>query len=286
GQARLRLRRLGMADRLPRNHRDLMPGGAGRSLMTMFIARIRILGAPIAVPMVAGRATPARSQQYNPTEQSYKEEQLLRELNAGRGRGSIPDVRSYTSEQPRGRDWRQFHEVTLKWIGAIAILGMLGLLVLFFLIRGMVRIEGGRSGRTLVRFNSFDRLVHWMTASSFVILALTWLNISFGKDLLLPYIGLEAFTSWSQWAKYAHISLNFPFTLGVVLIFLMWIAWNIPNRGDAEWLKAGGGIVGHGHPPARRFNAGQKMIYWIVVMGGGLVAGSGYFLMFSFYWTG
>ncbi len=58
----------------------------------------------------------------------------------------------------------------------------------------------------------------------------------------------------------------------MVLIFLMWIAGNIPNRVDVEWLKRGGGIVGHDHPPAYRFNAGQKMIYWIVVIGGGAVA--------------
>ena len=54
----------------------------------------------------------------------------------------------------------------------------------------------------------------------------------------------------------------------MVLIFLMWIAGNIPNKVDVEWLKRGGGIVGHEHPPAYRFNAGQKMIYWIVVLGG------------------
>ena len=82
-------------------------------------------------------------------------------------------------------------------------------------------------------------------------------------------MGPEAFTAWSQWAKYAHNYLSFPFTLGVVLIFLMWIAWNIPNKVDVEWLKEGGGIVGHKHPPADRFNAGQKLIYWIVVLGGG-----------------
>ena len=49
-------------------------------------------------------------------------------------------------EQPAGRDWRQFHQVTLPWIGAIAILGMLALLVVFYLIRGMVRIEAGAPG--------------------------------------------------------------------------------------------------------------------------------------------
>ena len=65
----------------------------------------------------------------------------------------------------------------------------------------------------------------------------------------------------------------------------MWIGGNIPNRVDVEWTKRGGGIVGHDHPPAYRFNAGQKMIYWVVVLGGTLVAASGYLLMFPFYVT-
>jgi len=253
--------------------------------MTMLIARIRILVAAIAVLMVAGLATPVMSQQVNPTEQSIKEEQLLRELNRIQGRGSIPDVKSYTIEQPAGREWRHFHQVTLHWIAGIAVLGMLVLLVAFYLIRGMVRIESGRSGRKLVRFNAFERGVHWMTATCFIVLAVTGLNITFGKELLLPLIGAEAFSTWSQWAKYTHNYLSFPFTLGVVLIFLMWLAGNIPNRGDVEWLKEGGGIVGHKHPPAFRFNAGQKMVYWIVVLGGGIVAATGYLLMFPFYAT-
>src|SRR5262249_5961502 len=50
-----------------------------------------------------------------------------------------------------------------------------------------------------------------------------------------------------------------------------------------EWLKRGGGMVGHDHPPAYRFNAGQKAIYWIVVLGGAAVAVTGYILMFPFY---
>jgi formate dehydrogenase subunit gamma len=94
-----------------------------------------------------------------------------------------------------------------------------------------------------------------------------------------------AFTAWSEWAKYAHNYLSFPFTLGVILIFLMWISGNIPNHFDLEWLKRGGGMVGHDHPPAYRFNAGQKLIYWVVVLGGGAIAVSGYALIFPFYGT-
>jgi formate dehydrogenase subunit gamma len=89
----------------------------------------------------------------------------------------------------------------------------------------------------------------------------------------------------SQWLKYAHYYLSFPFTLGVVLMFLMWIAWNIPSKLDVNWIKEGGGLVGGRHPPAARFNAGQKMIYWIVVLGGAAAAVSGYLLMFPFYGT-
>ena len=79
--------------------------------------------------------------------------------------------------------------MTLRWIGGIAIVGMLLLIVIFYLSRGMVKIESGRSGRTIVRFNAFERFVHWMTATCFIILALSGLNITFGKPLLLPLSG-------------------------------------------------------------------------------------------------
>jgi formate dehydrogenase subunit gamma len=259
--------------------------------MPKLTPRLRLILGTMALALIVAVASPVAAQQrnpdssVNPTASSVKEDQLFKEFDRISGRCTLPDQKACTIEQPAGRDWRQFHQVTLRWIGAISVLGMLAILVAFYLIRGMVRIESGRSGRVLVRFTSFERLVHWMTATCFIILAVSGLNITFGKPLLLPLIGPEAFTDWSQWAKYAHNYLSFPFTLGVFLIFLMWIGWNAPNRVDVEWLKKGGGMVGHEHPPADRFNAGQKMIYWIVVLGGAAVAVSGYILMFPFYGT-
>jgi formate dehydrogenase subunit gamma len=260
--------------------------------MTTPLSRLRFAACAFALMASIALVPPATAQQtnpdlsVNPTASSVKEEQLLREMRIISGRGSIPDVKSYNIEQPAGRDWRQFHEVWLPRIGGVAIIGMLVLLVLFYLYRGMVRLQAGRSGRTLVRFNAFERFVHWMTATCFVALALSGLNITFGKRLLPPLIGAETFASWAQWAKYAHNYLSFPFTLGVIAILLMWVAWNIPNKVDVEWLREGGGMVGNKHPPAGRFNAGQKMIYWIVVIGGTAIAATGYLLMFPFYATG
>jgi len=261
--------------------------------MRIQFSRIRIFAGVLLLLLAAALAFPAAAQQVqrnpdgsvNPTASAVNEQKLLQTLGQIDGRVSIPAQRAGVLIQPAGREWRAFHEITLRIIGAVAIVGMLALLVIFYLWRGMVRIEAGRSGRTLVRFNAFERGVHWMTATCFVILAISGLNITFGRPLLLPLMGPEAFTAWSQWAKYAHNFLSFPFTLGVVLIFLMWIAGNIPNRVDFQWLKAGGGIVGQEHPPAQRFNAGQKLIYWIVVLGGSAAAATGYLLLFPFYVT-
>src|SRR5690606_28084756 len=76
-----------------------------------------------------------------------------------------------------------------------------------------------------------------------------------------------------------------PFTIGVVLIFLTWLGSNIPNRRDIEWCRRGGGLIGSDHPPAGRFHAGQKAIYWTVVSAGTVMAVSGYVLMSPFYAT-
>lgn len=255
---------------------------AHRIVLATFALLISVL---LAFPAAAQQAQRNPDGSVNPTASAVQEQKLLQQLGQIDGRVSIPNRRAGVLEQPAGREWREFHEVTLRIIGVVAILGMLALLVIFYLWRGMVRLESGRSGRTIVRFNAFERAVHWMTATCFIILALSGLNITFGRPLLLPLLGPEAFTAWSQWAKYAHNFLSFPFTLGVVLIFLMWIAGNIPNRVDVQWIKAGGGIVGHEHPPAYKFNAGQKVIYWIVVLGGGAAAVTGYLLMFPFYFT-
>lgn len=254
--------------------------------MATLLARARYLVGALALLVVVAVAIPATAQQpssVNPTASSVQEEQLLRELNRVEGRITIPDGKLGVLIQPAGQGWQYFHEVTLRWIGGIAVLGMLALLIVFYAVRGKIRISSGRSGRTVTRFNGFERGVHWLTAVTFVILAISGLNITFGKPLLLPLLGPEAFTKFSIAMKYAHNYLSFPFTIGLVLIFFMWIKDNIPGKIDVEWIKAGGGLVGSKHPPARRFNAGQKVVYWLVVLGGVTLAISGYLLMFPFY---
>ncbi len=242
---------------------------------------------PSASPSQQGSTTREGmpTQGFNPDRVELHEQELLGKLRNVQGNISIPDGRASVLIQQQGRTWRDYRRGPLLWITAACVLGMLGLLILFYLIRGRIRIEGGRGVATILRFGAFERFMHWMTATSWCILALSGLNVVVGRRLLLPLIGNDAFTTFSEWAKFSHNFLAFPFAAGVVLMFLVWLRQNIPNRIDVEWFKQGGGIIGHNHPAAEKFNGGQKAVFWIVMLGGGALTVTGLALMFPFYVT-
>ena len=150
---------------------------------------------------------------------------------------------------------------------------------------GRLRISKGRSGQKVPRFNSFERFSHWLTAVSFVVLGLTGLNITFGKIVLLPLIGPEAFSSLSQASKYVHNFVSGAFVIGLALIVALWIRDNIPRKVDFDWIKQGGGFIKTMHAPSGRFNAGEKLIFWFALGAGLAVIISGCLLLFPFYVT-
>jgi formate dehydrogenase subunit gamma len=257
--------------------------------MTMLRARIGLVVGVVAILMVVAMATPSTAQQINPdgspnpTASGVDEQTLLRQSPRIEGRIDIPDQRESVLIQPAGRTWDYFHEVILHWLGMIVILGMIVVLAIAYLVLGRMRISAGRAGTKVPRFSGFERFSHWLTAVSFVVLGLTGLNITFGKLVLLPLIGPDSFSALSQAAKYAHNFVSFSFVVGLILIVELWIKDNIPRQVDIEWLKEGGGFIKSKHPPAGRFNAGEKLVFWFALGAGAAVIVSGYLLMFPFY---
>lgn len=233
----------------------------------------------------AGAQTAGGSKPVNPDASVVNEQTLLKAAPRIQGRIDIPDTKASVLEQPGGRTWDYFHEVLLHRGGAIVLLGVLAALVLGRIVLGKLRISAGRSGRKVVRFSGFERFSHWLTAISFVLLGLTGLNITFGKLLLRPLLGADAFASLAQGAKYVHDMVSFSFVLGLFLIAVLWFRDNIPTQVDGDWLKQGGGFVKSRHPHAGRFNAGEKLVYWLALLAGLAVIVSGYLLLFPFYVT-
>jgi len=199
------------------------------------------------------------------------------------GRVSIPDKKAAVLVQGEGEQFRLFKTGPLMRGAAWALLATVLVLAAFYLIRGRIRVDAGPSDRTVLRFNSLERTAHWLTAGPFIVLAITGLNMVYGKYLLLPLIGPSAFSTVTMAGKYAHAYLGFAFTAGVLLMIVLWLRHNIPNRHDLRWLAVGGGLFTKGvHPPAKKFNAGQKLIFWAVVVLGLSLFATGLCLLFPF----
>jgi formate dehydrogenase subunit gamma len=153
------------------------------------------------------------------------------------------------------------------------------------MIRGRVRISHGRSGRKVLRFTFIERFGHWLTAGSFLILAVTGVNMLYGKHVLLPLLGKETFAALTQAGKYVHNYVAFAFMAGLVLIIGLWVRDNFWDRHDWGWIKKGGGLLFETeHPPAAKFNFGQKTMFWAVVGCGLILSVTGLNLLFPFRW--
>lgn len=184
--------------------------------------------------------------------------------------------------QDGGMAWLQFRTGPLLTYGGYLLLGTLALLAVFFLIRGRIRIDGEKTGRTITRFNAVERFAHWLLAGSFILLGITGLVSLAGRKFLIPAFGHDAFSTIAIGSKWVHNNISWAFILGLIMIFVFWVIHNLPSREDLNWILKGGGIFGKGHPPAKKFNAGQKLIFWSVIVLGGSIAVSGLSLLFPF----
>ncbi len=209
---------------------------------------------------------------------------LWRTLRRGY-RSDVPyrDKQKGVAIQSEGENWRNVRNGPLSVYGGWGLGGVIAVLAVFFLLRGRIRVEKGMSGRTVERFNGVERFAHWLTATSFIVLGLTGLNILYGRYVILPVIGPEAFSTLTLAGKYAHNFVSFAFMIGIVMIAVLWLRQNIPGRHDLAWLAKGGGMFTKGtHVSAKKFNAGQKVIFWAVILGGISISFSGLKLMFPF----
>ncbi|GGE66638.1 hypothetical protein GCM10011533_18690 [Streptosporangium jomthongense] len=184
--------------------------------------------------------------------------------------------------QDGGMSWYKLREGPIITYGGGALLGFIALLVVFYLIRGKIMIDGGPSGTTIQRFKAIERFGHWLLAGSFIALGITGLITLMGRSFLIPVMGPDAFATLAAGSKWVHNNISWSFMLGLVMTFFMWVAHNIPDKLDWQWLKAGGGIFTNSHPSAKKFNAGQKIVFWTVMVLGFSVSLSGLSLLFPF----
>jgi formate dehydrogenase subunit gamma len=211
-------------------------------------------------------ADPAQQQAERQTVQPGNNAPVWREIRSGVPQyTSIQGIETGVLIQSRGQTWREIRVPIALWGGVLLAVAVAGLAV-FYLIRGAMTVDEKPTGRLIERFTLADRLAHWLLAITWVILAITGIILSLGKDVLLPVIGYTLFSWLATMSKSLHNFVGPILIVAVPWVFVKYVRDNGIGVDDLKWFV---NIVGYfkGHEyPSRRFNAGEKLVFWVVLV--------------------
>ncbi|GHC26571.1 formate dehydrogenase subunit gamma [Aidingimonas halophila] len=211
---------------------------------------------------------------------------IWRQVRSGETDANYRDTRAestYNLVNASGETWRQWRNRWVSPYGLIVLGGMLAMIALFYFIFGRKELEEPRTGRKLLRWSVLDRSLHWSVATLFIILALTGLNLLYGKFVFKPLLGDAFWASMISGSKLLHNYLGPVFGILLIIILAKFLKHNLPKKHDWVWFKKGGGLIGKGHADAGFANGGEKVWYWLLATAGLLVIASGLVLDFPNY---
>lgn len=162
--------------------------------------------------------------------------------------------------QRGGNTWRTLRNWPIATASGILLLVMPLLIFVFYRLVGPLRLEHPESGRKIERFSDWERTVHWATAISFVLLALTGLILMFGKKIILPWLGHTPYSWVDAICIFIHNFVGPLFILCSIIMFATFAHRNIFRRWDWLWIKSL--ITRRPAPPTGFFNAGEKLWFW------------------------
>jgi formate dehydrogenase subunit gamma len=183
--------------------------------------------------------------------------------------------------QNGGQNWREIRNGLVAsvspWVLAVVFFGI----GVFFIVNGQDKLEERPSGTRIRRWSLAERVLHWVTATLFVVLAVTGFSMLFGRRVLIPVFGLHGFAGYAQVAKTIHNYTGPFFFAGVLLEIIAWVRYNIPRKMDFVWFKNLGRMVGSGpRPHAGRINGGEKAWFWTMATIGAAVCIAGLIMDF------
>lgn len=145
-----------------------------------------------------------------------------------------------------------------------AYLSILVIVPLVFLVHYLVigPKKFKHDGKKYYVFTLFNRIIHGMAAISFLIIIPTGLIMMFGST----FGGGE----FVKACKELHAVATVLFMVSVGPMFLMWLKNMLFTAEDIKWFMILGGYLSKEKKPipAGKFNAGQKMWFWVCTIGG------------------
>lgn len=237
----------------------------------------------LALPVLAADATPPAQQQAQRQQvQPGNNAPVWREARSGEAFfTNNPGNEAGVLIQQGGDAWRHLRNGPVTTYGGWLIVLVALAILAFYKIKGPLTLHDPETGKLIQRFPRYERIIHWTTAGTFIILAVTGLGILFGKHVLIPVIGHSAFGYLMVLGKNVHNYLGPLFAVSVIAMIVVWARDNVWQSIDALWISKAGGLITGEHVPSGRFNFGEKTWFWIGVTILGLtVAGTGLVLDF------
>ena len=226
----------------------------------------------------------AKEQAQRQQDQPLNNAPVWREVRKGDNAYQTSQVRGRETTilvQSQGETWRRIRNGPITVYGGWFLVAVVAALGAFYFWRGKIRLSQPRTGRQIERFNAWERMVHWSTAISFVILGVTGLTTLFGKYILLPVFGYTMFSWLATLSKTLHNFVGPFFAICVVIMFVTYVKDNIWQRGDMQWILSAGGLFTGKHVPSWRFNIAEKSWFWLgVTFLGIIVSVTGFVLDF------
>src|SRR5262245_1140049 len=176
--------------------------------------------------------------------------------------------------QTQGEIWRQIRNGPITVYGGWLLVVVFLFIALFYWWKGKIKLHGKPTWRDIVRFSPFERFLHWSTAISFVILAISGIVLLFGKYVLLPMFGYTLFSWLAIVSKTLHNFVGPLFVVCTVIMFVAFVRENLPRAYDWLWVRKFGGLFTGEHVPSGKFNAGEKAWFWGGVTLLGIVVGA------------
>ena len=242
-----------------------------------------LLALAFALPSAAADDA-AREQAQRQVTQPGNNAPFWRDVREGENPYQTTQVRGVDTNilvQPSGETWREIRNGPISLYGGILLIVVPLLIFAFYQWKGPLRLHGRPTGRLIERFSDWDRIVHWATAISFVILAVSGLIILFGKYVVLPVFGYTLFSWLAIIAKNLHNFVGPLFVFCTLVMFVTFVRDNVWRKFDWNWVRKGGGFTTGEHVPSGRFNAGEKAWFWFgVTLLGIVVSVSGLILDF------
>ena len=233
-----------------------------------------------AVPAQRGAAESPQADEVGPAAQDRREvtqplnnAPFYRDVRSG-------DINAYQTTQVRGVEtsvlvqsegeiWRRIRNGPITVYGGWLIVAVFLMIGLFYWRKGEIMLHEPKTGRLIVRFTPWERLVHWTTAIVFVILAVSGIIMLFGRYVILPATGYTIFSALAILGKNLHNFLGPLFVVCTLLMIVTFVRRNAPRAYDWLWVRKFGGLFSGKHVPSGKFNAGEKMWFWggVVVLG-------------------